>query len=713
MHLLTMLLLFCPISIAAQPLAPATPVCTMDACFSEYPIVMDGLLTETCWDTAAPVTEFIQRDPQEGQPATEKTEVRVVYDDLNLYIGIICFDHEPARIVHAELGFDETLDNDDNFTFILDTYADARNGFYFSINPNGARLDARIGGRFGTSLNRDWNGVWDAAACITDQGWSAEIVIPFSSLRFGSAELQEWGINFRRYIARKNEEVLWAAWNRDAGITRLSQEGKLRNLKNVSRGKLLEVKPYILSGLQTTEGKNDDQFKYGVDAKYPLTSDLTIDFTSFTDFAQVEADRTQINITRFDLRYPENRDFFLEGAEIFDFGGSQATPYYSRRIGLTAARKAIPIIAGAKITGKTGKYNVGLFDMQTDSDIGVPSTNYQVFRVKRDVFEASSLGMIATGVYNENGHWDRTVGVDFSFRTDKFMGNKNFTINTDYSADFRDTNSAHNRNMYFQVQYPNDTLNMFIYYKEIGENYNPEVGFVERPGIKKGSARITYQPRPDLPYVKQLRFPFLFLQYADMSGRIFSRQINIPPFGVNTKSEDTFTLVVTERYEYLDKPFNIFKNVMIPVDAYDWWEGSASFASNRSRPFSTNLTVQFGDFYNGTKKGANSSVTMKFSQFLSIEGQMIYNDLTAGSESFSTQEYSLRLTTNVSPRLAIQTFTQWNNDDEELNLNFRIHFIPRVGSDIYFVYNRIWDGMLDYDTTHEATIAKVAWRFEF
>ena len=723
MHLLNILflLVFPPFSLSAQQLSPVTgpqpAVCTMDACLTAEPIVLDGILSESCWNLAVPATDFIQRDPVEGAPASEKTEVRIIYDTINIYIGVSCYDSEPGRIVHNELKFDGTLENDDNFTVVLDTFADRRNGFTFCINPNGARQDAALGSSGLTSnmtVNYNWNGVWDTAASINPDGWSAEIVIPFSTLRFTETEVQEWGINFRRLIVRKNEEVLWSAWGRDDGITQLSRAGSLRNLRNIKRGRLLEVKPYLLGGVEDNAGVADNEFKYGIDAKYPITSNLTLDFTSFTDFAQIEADRTQINLTRFDLKYPEKRDFFLEGADIFEFGSPVATPFYSRRIGLTPDRRPLPILAGARITGKAGKYGIGVMDVQTDDEYGVSSTNYGVVRIKREILDKSSFGMIMTGVQDETGHHDRLLGFDFTFRTDRFLGNKNFFISTDYSENFRDNHSSGRRNGDFTIQYPNDELTVIFWYREVGENYEPEIGFLEGVGIRKTDFHVRFTPRVgNNSFIKQIQMPFRFLFYNDLNGTLISRTLQLPPIGFLTRAEDRFTLSFNQRYESLQKPYKLFKDVFISPADYEWWEGSTTFRSNPARPLSTSLSLQLGDFYNGTKKTFDSSFLIKFSEFLSVESGAIYNRLALGKESFSTQEYDMRLNTNISPRLDIRTYVQWNNDDEVANLNFRIHYIPRVGSDIFFVYNHLWDGKQDYDTLYDATLAKIAYRFEF
>ncbi|RMF42811.1 MAG: hypothetical protein D6751_11530 [Deltaproteobacteria bacterium] len=291
----------------------------------DTPIRIDGRLTESAWRKAMPVTHFRQREPREGEPATERTEVRILFDNQNLYLGVRCFDAQPQLIIAKEMETDGRLSLDDNFTVILDTYHDYRSGFYFQINPNAAKLDAQLGDG-GDSFNRNWNGIWDVRARITPEGWEAEIILPFKTLRFSEKETQTWGINFRRFIRRKNEEDLWQAWHRNQGIRQLSAEGTLLLPWPVKRGKNLELKPYMTSGFQAGNPaygyRNDQQWKTGLDAKYAITPTLTADLTLHTDFAQVEADRARINLTRFSLFFPEKRDFFLESESNFSFGAS-------------------------------------------------------------------------------------------------------------------------------------------------------------------------------------------------------------------------------------------------------------------------------------------------------------------------------------------------------------------------------------------------------
>ncbi|MHB9030928.1 MAG: carbohydrate binding family 9 domain-containing protein, partial [Candidatus Latescibacterota bacterium] len=281
----------------------------LNACPVREPIRLDGSLTESAWQDADPAADFIQRELTEGAPPSEKTEVRILYDEENLYIGVKCFDSEPDKILRREMNRDSELQDDDNFAVVIDTFQDRRTAYYFRTNPNGARNDALVAG--GES-SESWNGVWDAAARVTDFGWSAEMVIPFKTLRFAKMENQEWGINFRRLIRRKNEEVLWTSWGRNDGLLQLTKCGTLTGLASVKRSRQIDFKPYALGGLEKAAGLDpDNSFKYGLDVKYPITSQLTLDLTTLTDFAQVESDREQINLTRFSINYPEKREFFL------------------------------------------------------------------------------------------------------------------------------------------------------------------------------------------------------------------------------------------------------------------------------------------------------------------------------------------------------------------------------------------------------------------
>jgi hypothetical protein len=694
------------------------------ACGTDLAIRRDGVLSEPAWKQAVPATGFLQREPNQGEPATERTEVKILYDATNLYIGVICYDSEPNRIVHNELELDGELRHDDNFTVVLDTFHDHRNGFYFRVNANGARQDAKVearanSGNSGRRFNDDWNGIWDVAARITDEGWVAEIEIPFRTLRFTPADIQEWGINFQRDIVRKSEETLWSAWSRDDGLLQLSQAGSLCDLESIQRGSRLEAIPYVLAGVERNLGDHDTDVKYGLDLKYPITSDLSLDLTTFTDFAHVEADREQINLTRFDLRYPEKRDFFLEGADIFQFSSTYTSPFYSRNIGLTEDGDQVPILGGGKITGKTGRYKIGVLNIQTDAQDSISAANYSVVRIQRDMLDQSDIGFIATNISTGDNYSEQSYGADFSFKSDKFLGDRNISISADYTQNRKpdDDNGEHGGR--FSIQYPNDLMNGWIYYKDVSDNYDPTMGFVQRNGIKQYMVNFGYTPRPDLPFVRQLEFrPVDVAIYADRSGRTESREIDLQPFGLTTTSDDRFSINIKQYYEYLDENFDIHDDVTIPVGEYEWLTYGARFRSNASRMLSCSVTLETGEFYDGERTTIESTYAWKMNRHLMLETEIQYNDLVLDNRSFQTEEYALRLHTNISPRVNARTYVQWNNEDNEINLNFRFRFIPRIGSDFYLVYNHLWSSpswrrYRDYDTLYNAGISKIAWHITF
>lgn len=671
------------------------------------PVKLDGLLTEPFWKSAAPASGFIQKEQVEGAPATEKTEVRIVYDRDNIYIGVMCFDREPGAIIHNELQRDVDLDSDDNFTVVLDTSNSKRNGYFFEINPNGARYDGFF---YGTELlNTNWDGVWDARARITDRGWSAEIMIPFKTLRFPNTVIQEWGINFKRIIRRKSEEVLWRSWRRDDGLFQLIKSGRLLGLENIKKGRKVELIPYILGGMESDESEEGSEFNYGLDVKYPVTSDITLNVTTHTDFAQVETDRERINLTRFSLFYPEKREFFLEGQEIYDFdSGYFQKVYHSRRIGISPEREQIPILGGLNLAGKAGPYSLGILNIQTDKKGTNPGTNYTVVRIKRDVLERSRIGFIATNLDDENDHTNRTLGADFFYQTNRLMGNKNFGIRGDLTGSF--TDGRHNDNLFGRlfIDYPNDFIDSFFEFYHVGEQFNPEMGFITRTGIRRANGKIRFFPRPRIPGVNKLIFMPLGLNYtADIDGKVLERCVSFWPFGILTTSNDMLMFTIEDNYDLVERDFTLFGGRIIPADSYNWMTYGVQFQSNSSRPLSFDLYADRGDYYYGERDTISPGCTVKLNKYISASTDLLYNDITLGDDHIITREYSGRLHLNISTKLTTSTFIQYNNETSEVNMNFRLHYLPNIGSDLYFVYNHLWDESRDYTTKYRTGIIKL------
>ena len=686
---------------------------TMSALRIESPVHLDGLLEESAWNEALPATGFIQKELVEGDPATEKTEVRILYDRDNVYIGIMCFDSSPDAIIHNEMDRDVDLVSDDNFTLVLDTFDSRRSGYFFEINPNGARYDGFFYG--GQLLDENWDGVWDAAARVTGEGWSAEIMIPFKTLRFPNMETQEWGVNFRRIIRRKNEEALWCSWKRDDGLFQLTKAGKLTGISRVEKGRTIEFEPYVLAGLEDNNGKNDSELKAGGDITYPITSDLTLDITSYTDFAQVETDKEQINLTRFDLFYPEKRDFFLESAEIYDFDtGYFEKVFHSRRIGISPEREQVPIIGGVNLSGRIGSYSLGVLNIQTDRKGSNPEANNTVIRIKKDVLEKSRIGLFMTNLYDWDDHANTTMGGDFFYQTNHLFGNKNFSVRGDLTGSF--TDGDHDDNLFGRlfIDYPNDLIDSFWELYHIGAGFNPELGFITRKGIRRLNGAFRYYPRPRIPGVNKLIFKPLGLDYkVDMDGKLLERTLTWWPVGVLTTTDDLIRLEIDNSYDYVDEPFTMFGDVVIPKDTYSWTSYGIYIQSNRSRPLSLEIKTRSGSFYSGDRGYVQGECTYKLNRYLAVSADANYNSITLGSDRFITREYGTRIRANLSTNLTTNTFLQYNNETREVNMNFRLHYLPNMGSDLYFVYNHLCDESDDYRTKYQTGIVKVSYMFRF
>ena len=492
----------------AVPLLRATPVPAGER------IDLNGFLAETAWDAATPITTFKQQEPTEGAEPTEGSEVRVLIDGEALYIGAMFFD-EPDGVLAYQKRRDEGLRTDDRFMWILDTFLDGRTGYFFEINPAGLMGDGLL--REGGNVNKAWDGVWEARVQRLDNGWSAEIRIPWSTLNF-DPESDTWGINFQRTIRRKQEEILWAGHRRTEGLRRPIHAGRLTGLRDMSQGLGLEVKPYAVAGL-TRQGAQSTSYPRdaGVDMAYSITSSLRAAASINTDFAEVEVDQRRVNLTRFPLRFPEQRDFFLEGSGVYNFAPRNGVePYFSRRIGLREG-SAVPIRFGTRLGGQAGRYEVGLLQVGTDDHLGVGGENFTVARVKRQFLAESTIGAIytrraggadATGVRPTDNH---TAGIDLDFRTARFLGDKNlqadaffvWNSNPELNID-RTVSDLSARGL--RIDFPNDIWEMHLSYREFGSFYDPAVGFVTRNGFRRVEPNVTWRPRPDSSWIRQFEF---------------------------------------------------------------------------------------------------------------------------------------------------------------------------------------------------------------
>ncbi len=682
----------------------------------DAPLKIDGRLSEAFWQKAAHISNFTQRELNFGQPATERTEVAILYDEKNLYIGVWCYDSQPEQIIARGMKYDFDFEKDDNFKIVFDTYHDRRNGYLFVTNPNAARFDALIQDN-GQQVNESWNGVWDVKTSITSEGWFAEFRIPFSTLKFKTREELIWGINFERVIQRKREQVLWQGWSRDADIEQVSRAGKLTGLCGINHITLLEFKPYALAGIEKTGGQAATTVgDMGGDLNYLITPTMKLNVTLNTDFAQVEADRMQVNLTRFSLFYPEKREFFLEGRQYFDFGlGHSIRPFYSRRIGLGPDNSEIPIIGGLRLLGKSGGATLGGMSIQTARKDSIPTTNYTALRWKQDIFEQSSIGIIGVGKIQKD-HQNLVYGSDFLYSTSRFLGSKTLAMGGAIAQSFTPQNDhpigfAHR----LFIDFPNDLIDFSSIWDRSDAYFNPETGYLRRENYQMFMADLRLKPRPKfLPFIQRFEFkPFDFNYYIDdRTHELQTLWSEFRPLGFKTRSGEFFEANYQRLAENLLEPFEIHDGIVIPAGEYWFSRYELQFGTFRGRPAYAFLFYQWGDYYTGKRTEWFIRSVVKFNRHVSISYDFTQNVIDLPQGHFTVNEFGSRLEVAVSPDLFGSLFAQWNSDEDLILLNFRMNWIPRAGSNFFFVVNQSVDTHGSaLRLTNTTVLSKFVWRF--
>jgi len=659
---------------------------------------IDGLLSEDVWQLAPAITHFTQREPQEGQPATERTEVRILYDRNNLYLGIMCYDSEPRRIIATEMRRDARLRDNDSFEILLDTYLDRRNAFYFATNPRGVRRDALITDE-GKDINDDWDCIWEVKARIGPQGWSAEIALPFHQLRFPKQKELVWGVNFGRRIRRKREEVYWVPVPRDfgfRGFMRVSNAGLLTGLRGLQVSRHVEVKPYNLGGWQQDLTQmpilRKTPLKAGLDIKVSLATNLTLDVTYRTDFAQVESDPERVNLTRFSLYYPEKRDFFLEGAGVFQFGlrkfRFRGPPdnqlFYSRRIGLHNGEE-VPILGGIKLTGKTGAYTLGLIGMVTQPVDDIPRTAFAVLRIKRDILQRSGVGMLFTGKQSlETGSYNRALGFDLSLSPSPWAKLNGYAAQT-WTPGLSGQNRAFGLNFRYQTDRWNTTFSL----EDIGDNFNPEMGFYRRVGIRKWQWDFDWSPRPRWEVIRQIFVGPEVTYITNQQSILETRVLRLG--GALILERGGFLHVgIEQTYDRLFSPFNIYGDIKIPMGVHTFSYVNLGFNSDRSKPLAGSLRFEGGQFYTGHKQSYRLEGVVRPTAHFRWDILYDFNRVMLPQGNFRTHVMSTRLTYSLTTELYAKLYLQWNDSRQLISSNFLLHYIFRPGSDFYLVYNQSW-----------------------
>ncbi|HJT71540.1 MAG TPA: DUF5916 domain-containing protein [Terriglobales bacterium] len=659
---------------------------------------LDGTLTDPRWQLAKPTSDFRQQEPYEGQPATEKTEVRILYSRRAVYFGIHCYDSAPSGIVATELRRDVSQDLDDHFEILIDSNHDRQNAYVFQINPLGTQLDGLIveeqGGANGGDFDPGWDGVWISEARITADGWTATIEIPFSTLNFTRSTDVIWGLNFKRFIRRKNEEDLWSAYWRRYGITRVSQAGELRGIENIGSGRLFIVKPYALARYDKTSGQNLlFPLTGGLDIKYGLTSNLLLNLTGNTDFADTDVDLEPFNITPFKVFIPEKRPFFLENAAVFNFDiGDQDQLFFTRQIGIDPITgQQVPINGGAKVTGKIGRTELGVMDVNTRSNGPNPYANYGVVRVKESLWPGSYIGVM--GIDKRSGDpfdpSNQTGGVDA-----RLVFHKDWFVDAHAAA----TRSPENpsgapgraSDVGASLSYKSDWLDAAVERRRTGPNFNPEVGFIELVDSDEIFADSTFKVRPKISGVRELQFEG-FIQHAPTTKGQVSTQEWQGTFRAELNNggytDDDIADVFTQR---ITTPLHIYKNVFIPVGLYHFARHQLTYGSAQDRRFTYNFFERFGGYYGGTlnelRVRTEYRPTVKFS--LATSGTWDRFVLPLPNGNFSVVLASVQGNYSFNRFLTFTSLLQVDtSNNQAVSANLRLRYNYRPDSDLYVIYN--------------------------
>ena len=665
------------------------------------PIKIDGRLDEPGWSQAEVATGFRQEEPNEGEPASEKTEVRLLFDDKNLYVGVHAFDSEPSRINSRELVRDATFSNDDKVEILLDTYHDRRNAYRFAVNPLGTQQDALITDE-GRDINLSWDAPWISAGRIDETGWTVEIAIPLTTLRFTEGA-DTWGLNFARMIRRKNEETLWTSWQRSFGLERVSQAGELVGVNEIKRRRLLEVKPYASGGwrkgvpLIGEPGFDTGmQAKAGLEvAKIGITPSLTAEFTANPDFGQAEVDTQVVNLTRFSVFFPEKRDFFLENAGIFLFGRAEANQlFFTRRIGLTDDGAPVSIDYGAKITGKVGSYNIGFLQVETRklgdqaSPFGVPRQQFTVARVKRDILERSYIGATFVnrqGATSSGGPgYNRGGGIDAEFNLTDHYQLKAFLMGT-ATPGLRSSFLSGRIDSRFE----NDLWRFITVYEDIGSNFNPEIGFIERKAIHQYFGQLAYKPRPRfIPHVLQMEFETQIEYYTDRSNNLATRQTELSWETLFKNSSDFFFRPIEYVRDVLTEPFEIRPGIVVPPGSYTFNRPRVSFTSDSSKRLVLTGRYKWGNFYNGKRDEIDAGVTFRPNEHLLFDLTNSFNSVRLPQREFTTNLVAGRVNCNFSRKLLTSALMQLNSAARLSAINLRLRYIYKPNSDLFVIYNQ-------------------------
>lgn len=697
------LLLFASSGLAQRPEEP------LAALAAAREVALDGRLGDPLWAEAPVLERFTQRVPDEGAPATERTEVRVIVTPRTLVVGVVCFDREAARISARQYDRDGSFVSDDWVSVTVDGHLDRRNAAVFRVNPLGAQRDALVTNEGGEEP--EWDGIWDARTSIGPDGWRAEIAIPLSTLRYPDGATA-FGFNVTRMLRRRQETSSWGAWRREAGPNRISMAGTLTGFR-VERRLPFVVKPYLLTGhdheVREAGGgyRTGTRLDAGVDAKVGITQTLVLDATFRTDFAQVEADTQRVNLTRFPIFFPEKRDFFLERIGFTRFGQPRlGEVFYSRRIGLSPDGEPLPIVGGVRLTGNVGRTEVGLLAIRQDEAFGLPETDFYVARVRQPLGARSSVGAIFTD--REGGpagkEWNRAAGADLDWKPTETLAFTAFWATTRDPRGKPDTDGWR-----VSGAWDDGTWQLYSSLKRFDEDFDPGIGFVPRTGITNAFGRAARRFFPAGGLVREWQVAAEVDYFEDPSGAPVGREIELAVYAEGRDASFAFAEPVTRSWDRLDEPFEIRPGIVVPAGAYWNDRHSVEAGSSPAAVFSASAGAEWGTFYGGHRETWSFQASYRPNPHLLLDLTEDYNDVRLPGGSFTTSLTGLRATWNFSRSLLASAYAQVNTAADVASLNARVRWMWRPASDVYLVFNRATGDGLERPTWQ--LLLKATWAF--
>jgi hypothetical protein len=681
----------------------APPTATVTAVTGK--ITIDGVLDEADWQAAPKLTRLAQRQPNPGQVPTEQTDVTLLHDADYLYIGVLAHDSEPGRVIGTQMSRDASLGSDDRIEVLLDTFLDQRNAFYFATNPSGALVDGLLSSE---QLNTNWDAIWQVRTRRTDRGWVAEFAIPFKSLSF-PADRTSWGFNLSRSVYRKLEEIRWSGARLETQFNQVSEAGRITNLVGLKQGIGLDVRPYVAGhwlNRRSTAGSDYAKGHTGLDVFYNITPSLKLTGTLNTDFGETEVDARQINLSRFSVLLPEKRSFFLEDAGVFNFAstgptpaggiastGADVYPFFSRQIGLLSGQE-VPIDGGLKLTGKTGRTDLGLLAVQTGDTSFVEGKTFLIGRVRQNLFEQSYVGAIFTDGHPGARQAGQTYGADFRLATSHFLqGSRNFVVDGYALRTANRGVSGDDVSYGFSARYPNDKFDAQIVMREMPRNFRPGLGFVQRTNVRMFRAAASYSPRPDFLNIQQMFHDIYYTRFerAD-TGQLESWDLYITPLDWHFKSGDSIHAIADPNwiYERLFTNFEIAPGVILRPGEYRFTRFKTAIASASKRRLSGSVNLNWGDYWSGSAEQITTSLTYKLPPRFTFTFSATQTFARLPEGDFTARIYTSTLNYSFSPQLSLSNLIQYDNRSRNLGWQGRLRWTPVPGRDLFLVYGQGW-----------------------